>query len=97
LAKLSAAAILEIAGCYLMNTSRTMPLAVVILIAFAYVLTTVRLDDAARVYAAYGGIYVTAAFLFAAHRLDLTRYDIVGVVLTLLGSGIIIYGYQRSL
>ena len=77
------AALAEIAGCFAFWAWLRMaksPLWLIpgcaSLVAFAYLLTRVDTADAGRAYAAYGGIYITAALLwlwlvifFGPHRL----------------------------
>ena len=50
--------------------------------------------DAGRVYAAYGGVYVAVAFLWLwwVDGVALTRWDVAGVAVVLVGMGIIVWG-----
>lgn len=94
-----ATALAEIVGCYLPwlwlrqggSTWLLLPAALSLAL-FAWLLT---LHDAAsgRVYAAYGGVYVTVAILWL-WWIDGVRpsaWDIAGVSVTLLGMGIIAF------
>ncbi|RMG88723.1 MAG: YnfA family protein [Chloroflexi bacterium] len=57
-------------------------------------LLTLHPGAAARTYAAYGGVYVFSALLWLRfiEGQNLTRWDVLGVLVILLGAGIIIYG-----
>ncbi len=101
----AAAALAEIAGCFAfwawLRLDRS-PLWLVpgmaSLALFAYLLTLVESEAAGRAYAAYGGIYVVAAILwlwgFEGHRPD--RWDVIGGLVCLLGSGLIILAPRGS-
>ncbi|MFF9550846.1 YnfA family protein [Methylobacterium fujisawaense] len=101
----AAAALAEIAGCFAfwawLRLDRS-PLWLVpgmaSLALFAYLLTLVESEAAGRAYAAYGGIYVVAAILwlwgFEGHRPD--RWDVIGGLICLLGSGLIIFAPRGS-
>ncbi|GAN50237.1 small multidrug resistance family-3 protein [Methylobacterium sp. PvP062] len=101
----AAAALAEIAGCFAfwawLRLDRS-PLWLIpgmaSLALFAYLLTLVESKAAGRAYAAYGGIYVVAAILwlwgFEGHRPD--RWDVVGGMICLLGSGLIIFAPRGS-
>lgn len=101
----AAAALAEIAGCFAfwawLRLDRS-PLWLVpgmaSLALFAYLLTLVESEAAGRAYAAYGGIYVVAAILwlwgFEGHRPD--RWDVIGGLVCLLGSGLIIFAPRGS-
>jgi small multidrug resistance family-3 protein len=93
-------AVAEIVGCYLPylwlrrggSVLLVVP-AVASLALFAWLLT---LHPAAsgRVYAAYGGVYIAVALLWL-WRIDgvpLSRWDITGAAIALLGMGIIVWG-----
>lgn len=91
-------ALMEILGCYfpylILNQGRShwlwLPTAVA-LAAFVWLLT---LHPAAsgRIYAAYGGIYICSALLWLkfVDQMDLTKWDIVGGGVVILGALIII-------
>jgi len=51
-----------------------------------------------RVYAAYGGIYVTVAlaWLWAVDGVAPTRWDVIGVILVLAGMSAIVWGGWRA-
>ena len=93
-------AIAEIVGCYLPylwlrqgKSAWLLVPGVLSLLAFAYLLT---LDPTAagRVYAAYGGVYVSVAlmWLWLVDAVKPTRWDIGGVALCLIGMSIIMFG-----
>jgi small multidrug resistance family-3 protein len=67
------------------------------LIIFAISLTKVDADNAGRVYAAYGGIYIFSSllwlWLFEGVKPD--RWDLLGVIISLLGTVIILFGSHR--
>lgn len=90
-------ALAEIVGCYLPylwlregKSAWLLVPAAVSLALFAWLLT---LHDTAsgRVYAAYGGVYIGAAlmWLWAVDGIRPTNWDIVGVLVALIGMGII--------
>lgn len=101
----AAAALAEIAGCFAfwawLRLDRS-PLWLVpgmaSLALFAYILTLAESEAAGRAYAAYGGIYVVAAILwlwgFEGHRPD--RWDVIGGLVCLFGSGLIIFAPRGS-
>jgi small multidrug resistance family-3 protein len=93
-------AIAEIVGCYLpylwlkkAGSFWLLPIAAVSLALFAYLLT-LHPAAAGRVYAAYGGVYVTVAlfWLWSVDGLRPTSWDVAGVAVTLLGMGLIVWG-----
>lgn len=93
-------ALAEIVGCYLpylwLRHGRSAWLivpAVVSLAAFAWLLSLHPLA-AGRVYAAYGGVYVSAAlvWLWVVDGVRPTTTDWIGVALSLAGMGIIALG-----
>ncbi len=91
-------ALMEILGCYfpylILNQGKShwywVP-TVLALAAFVWLLT---LHPAAsgRIYAAYGGIYIFSALLWLrfVDQVDLTRWDIIGGVVVLVGAALII-------
>ena len=94
-----ATALAEIVGCYLpylwlarQASAWLLVPAAFSLALFAWLLT---LHEAAagRVYAAYGGVYISVAlaWLWAVDGVRPTAWDVVGVSLSLLGMGVIIY------
>jgi small multidrug resistance family-3 protein len=93
-------AIAEIIGCYLPylwlkkdGSFWLLPIAAVSLALFAYLLT-LHPAAAGRVYAAYGGVYVTVAlfWLWSVDGIRPTSWDVAGVTVTLLGMGLIVWG-----
>lgn len=62
------------------------------LVAFAWLLTLVDTEAAGRAYAAYGGVYITAAlfWLWAIEGVRPDRWDMMGVALCLAGSAVIL-------
>ncbi len=90
-------AVAEIVGCYLpwlvMTQGRTRWLllpAALSLAAFAWLLT-LHPSAAGRTYAAYGGVYVVVAllWLWRVEGVPLTRWDLVGGLVCLVGMAII--------
>jgi small multidrug resistance family-3 protein len=63
------------------------------LILFGWLLT-LHSGAASRTYAAYGGIYVFSALLWLwfVEGQSLTRWDVLGVLVILIGASIIIFG-----
>ncbi len=93
-------ALAEIIGCYLpylwLKQGRSAWLlvpAAVFLAAFAWLLT-LHPHAAGRVYAAYGGVYISVAlmWLWAVDSVRPTPNDWIGVSFCLLGMGIIMLG-----
>ncbi len=92
----------EIIGCYLtylwLKEGRSALLllpSAVSLALFAWLLT-LHPGAAARTYAAYGGVYVTVAllWLWLVENLRPTRWDIIGVVVSLIGMSIIVLAHR---
>ena len=101
----SAAALLEIAGCFSVwawaRQGRSMVWLVpgmLSLAAFAYTLTRVDSFFAGRAYAAYGGVYIVASllWLWGVERTAPDRYDLVGAVLCLIGAVVILFGPRAA-
>jgi small multidrug resistance family-3 protein len=95
-------AVAEIVGCYLpylwLRKEKSALLllpAALSLAAFAWLLT-LHPTGAARTYAAYGGVYVTAAilFLWLVEGVRPTRWDLIGSFVALLGMAIIYLGHR---
>ncbi|HRO59399.1 MAG TPA: YnfA family protein [Burkholderiaceae bacterium] len=98
-------AVAEIVGCYLpwlwLRDGRSAWLlvpAALSLALFAWLLT-LHPTAAGRVYAAYGGVYVSVAilWLWAVDRAHPTATDVIGVGVTLLGMAIIMFGPRDPL
>jgi small multidrug resistance family-3 protein len=93
-------AVAEIAGCYLpylwlkkgASTWLLVP-ATFSLVAFAWLLS-LHPTAAGRVYAAYGGVYVSVAivWLWLVDSVRPTAWDLVGVVICLVGMSVIMLG-----
>lgn len=97
-------AIAEIAGCYLpylwlkKNGSPWLVIpAAASLAAFVWLLT-LHPTASGRVYAAYGGVYVTVAlvWLWKVDRVSLTATDFAGAATMLLGMSIIVWGGWKA-
>ena len=65
---------------------------------FAFLLTKVDSAAAGRAYAAYGGVYILASFFWlrVVEGVRPTLFDIVGVLVSLLGTCIILAGPRLS-
>jgi small multidrug resistance family-3 protein len=97
-------AVAEIVGCYLpylwlrKNGSPCLLIpAAVSLSIFAWLLT-LHPAAAGRVYAAYGGVYIAVALLWL-WRVDgtpLTRWDLTGATVAMIGMGIIVWGGWKA-
>ena len=92
-------AIAEIIGCYLpwlvlrQDKSAWLFLpAVVFLLLFAWLLT-LHPAAAGRTYAAYGGMYIVVALIWlrVVEGIELTRWDLVGAIVALIGMAIIAF------
>lgn len=92
-------ALCEIGGCYLpylwlkQHGSAWLLLpAAVLLAAFAWLLT-LHPEASGRVYAAYGGVYVSVAifWLWGVDHIKPTPWDLLGAATTLLGMAIIMF------
>jgi small multidrug resistance family-3 protein len=99
-----ATAVAEIVGCYLpylwLREGKSAWLllpAAVSLAAFAWLLS-LHPTAAGRVYAAYGGVYIGVAilWLWVVDRIEPTATDLVGVAVSLVGMGIIMFGPRPS-
>jgi small multidrug resistance family-3 protein len=98
-------AVAEIIGCYLpylwLKQDRSVWLlipAAISLAAFAWLLT-LHPQATGRVYAAYGGVYVSVAllWLWAVDSIRPTVTDWLGVAAVLLGMVIIMFGHRHTL
>lgn len=99
-----ATAVLEILGCYLPfvwlrkgGSPWLLFPAALCLALFAWMLT-LHPAAAGRVYAAYGGVYIGVALLWLrlVERVPLTRWDIAGALVAILGMSIIVWGGWRT-
>jgi len=97
-------ALAEIVGCYLpflvLKENRTAWLlvpAAASLALFAWLLS-LHPTAAGRVYAAYGGVYISVAilWLWAVDRITPSTSDVVGVAVSLLGMAIIMFGPRQA-
>ena len=93
----------EIVGCYLvylwLNQSRSAWLLVpsaISLALFAWLLT-LHPTAAGRVYAAYGGVYITMAllWLWSVDGIKPTAWDVLGCALALAGMAIIMFAPRQ--
>lgn len=100
-----AAAAAEIAGCYgfwawlrLGRSAWVLPLSMLSLAAFAWLLTLVESSAAGRAYAAYGGVYIAAAlvWLWRVEGARPDRWDVFGAALCLLGAAIILFAPRSA-
>lgn len=96
-------AIAEIIGCFLPflwlkegKSSWLLVPAIISLILFSWLLT-LHDTSAGRTYAAYGGVYVSVALLWMwlieGQRPD--QWDVIGVGIILIGSGIIVFSPHK--
>lgn len=100
-----AAALAEIAGCFAFWAWLRMDKSpwwivpgVASLCLFAWLLTLVDAEHAGRAYAAYGGIYIVAAIVWAAvvEGVVPDRWDIIGGIVCLSGAAIILLGPRTA-
>ena len=93
-------AVAEIVGCYLPylwlrkhGSAWLLVPGAASLALFAWLLT-LHPTAAGRVYAAYGGVYVTIAlvWLWRVDRVPVTVWDLAGVAIVLVGMGVIVWG-----
>ena len=97
-------ALAEIIGCYLpylwLKKGYSVALLVPAALSFAVFawLLTLHPHAAGRVYAAYGGVYVSVAlmWLWAVDSVRPSTSDWVGVAVSLLGMGIIMFGSRHA-
>lgn len=91
----------EIFGCYCFwiwlrlgeSILWTIP-GILALIIFAYALTRINASNAGRIYAAYGGIYIFSSllWLWLVEGVQPSRWDLLGVSLSLVGTLVILFG-----
>ena len=94
-----ATALAEIVGCYLPYLWLARQASIWLLVPAAFSLglfawlLTLHEAAAGRVYAAYGGVYISVAlaWLWAVDGVRPTAWDVAGVALSLAGMGLIIY------
>ncbi len=99
------AAFAEIAGCYafwawlrLGKTPLWLVPGAASLALFAWALTLVDASQAGRAYAAYGGVYMSAAILWLwfIEGAKPDRWDLIGAAVTLCGTAIILCGPRAA-
>ena len=93
------AALAEIAGCFGFwmwlrqdKSAWLLPLSLISLAAFAWLLTLAETAAAGRAFAAYGGVYIVASifWLWQVEHVRPDRWDIVGSGICLLGAAVIL-------
>jgi small multidrug resistance family-3 protein len=97
-------AIAEIVGCYLpylwlkQNGSVWLLLPAALSLCCFVWLLSIHPTAAGRVYAAYGGVYISVAicWLWLVDTVKLSTTDLIGVAVCLLGAGIIMLGAKTS-
>jgi small multidrug resistance family-3 protein len=98
-------AVAEIVGCYLpylwLRRGGSVLLLVPAALSLALFAWLLTLHPAAsgRVYAAYGGVYIAVAlvWLWRVDGVALTRWDVTGAAIALMGMAIIVWGgWQRQ-
>ncbi|MDX1513230.1 MAG: YnfA family protein [Gammaproteobacteria bacterium] len=97
-------AVAEIVGCYLpylwlkKDGAAWLLLPAAASLALFVWLLTLHPTAAGRIYAAYGGVYVTVAlfWLWLVDAVKPTAWDLAGVAVVLLGMSIIMLGAQRT-
>lgn len=97
---MAAAAFAEIAGCFafwawlrLGKSALLVVPGVASLALFAWLLTLIDAPAAARIYAAYGGVYITASlvWLTLVERQSPDRWDLLGAAIALAGASVILF------
>ena len=99
-----ATALAEIVGCYLpylwlrRDGSAWLLLPAAASLALFVWLLSLHPEAAGRVYAAYGGVYVSVAlvWLWAVDSIRPTATDLIGVGVCLVGMGIIMFGARTT-
>jgi small multidrug resistance family-3 protein len=99
-----ATAIAEIVGCYLpylwlkQNGSVWLLLPAALSLCLFVWLLSIHPTATGRVYAAYGGVYISAAicWLWLVDAVKPTTTDLIGVAVCLVGAGIIMLGAKAS-
>ena len=99
------AALAEIAGCFAFWAWLRMGKSiwwllpgVGSLVLFAWLLTLVDTDHAGRAFAAYGGVYITAAvlWLWIVEGTRPDRWDLIGTSVCLAGAALILFGPRSA-
>ena len=99
------AAFFEIFGCFALwlyfrvdKTLWWLSIGVISLMLFAYILTKIDVENAGRVYAIYGGIYIVASliWLVLVEKESFNRWDILGAIFAIIGALIIFIGNRSS-
>jgi small multidrug resistance family-3 protein len=93
-------AVAEIVGCYLpylwlrKNGSPWLLVPAAASLALFAWLLTLHPTASGRVYAAYGGVYVSVAllWLWRVDQVTVTGWDLAGVAIVLVGMGVIVWG-----
>ncbi len=97
----AAAAVAEIAGCFAFWAWLRQGQSILWLIPglaalalFAWLLTLADVEHAGRTYAAYGGVYIASAlaWLWAVEGVRPDRWDLIGLLVCLVGATIILFG-----
>ncbi|AXH15224.1 YnfA family protein [Malaciobacter mytili] len=98
-------AFFEIFGCFsfwlyfrLDKTFWWIPIGIISLVLFSYLLTRIDVENAGRVYAIYGGIYILSSLLWLIliEKESFNKWDIVGSFLALAGAFIIFIGNRSN-
>ena len=97
-------AVAEIIGCYLpylwlrQNGSAWLLIPAAFSLAVFAWLLTLHPTEAGRVYAAYGGVYVTTAimWLWLIEGVQPNRWDIAGIIIVLIGMSTIMLGAKQN-
>ncbi|OYW95446.1 MAG: hypothetical protein B7Z13_01840 [Caulobacterales bacterium 32-67-6] len=98
------AALAEIAGCFAFWAWLRQGQSILWLIPgmaalalFAWLLTLADVEHAGRTYAAYGGVYIASAlaWLWAVDGVRPDRWDMVGLLVCLIGAAIILFGPRQ--
>lgn len=99
-----AASLAEIAGCFgfwlCLREHKTLwllPVSLVSLATFAFLLTLSESSAAGRAFAAYGGVYIAASvmWLWQVEHIRPDRWDIIGTAICLLGAAVILFGPRQ--
>ena len=100
-----AAALAEIAGCFAfwawLREGRSIwwiAPGLVSLAAFAWLLTLIPTLTAGRAFAAYGGVYILASFIWmwSVEKAHPDRWDALGAALCIAGSAVILLGPRAA-